>query len=86
MLGAGRLGFLINLPVVNYFEHGSFLTAAHVLNLILQPGEEVPFHVKPVDVLFYAVKGRGTVQEKHHAREEEVLFPEVEKRGITGPK
>ncbi|MGE5575886.1 MAG: cbb3-type cytochrome c oxidase subunit I, partial [Syntrophothermus sp.] len=29
LLGAGVLGFLINLPVVNYFEHGSFLTAAH---------------------------------------------------------
>ena len=29
LVGAGVLGFLINLPVVNYFEHGSFLTAAH---------------------------------------------------------
>lgn len=29
LTGAGLLGFLINLPVVNYFEHGSFLTAAH---------------------------------------------------------
>lgn len=29
LLGAGGLGFLINLPAVNYFEHGSFLTAAH---------------------------------------------------------
>ena len=29
LLGAGVLGFLINLPVVNYFEHGSFLTATH---------------------------------------------------------
>jgi len=29
LLGAGVLGFLINLPAVNYFEHGSFLTAAH---------------------------------------------------------
>ncbi len=29
LLGAGVLGFLINLPVINYFEHGSFLTAAH---------------------------------------------------------
>lgn len=27
--GAGVLGFLINLPVVNYFMHGSYLTAAH---------------------------------------------------------
>jgi nitric oxide reductase subunit B len=29
LFGAGVLGFLINLPVVNYFQHGSFLTAAH---------------------------------------------------------
>jgi nitric oxide reductase subunit B len=29
LFGAGVLGFLINLPFVSYFEHGSFLTAAH---------------------------------------------------------
>jgi nitric oxide reductase subunit B len=29
LLGAGVLGFLINLPIVNYYEHGSFLTANH---------------------------------------------------------
>ena len=29
LFGAGALGFLINLPFVNYFQHGSFLTAAH---------------------------------------------------------
>ncbi len=29
VFGAGVLGFFINLPVVNYFEHGTFLTAAH---------------------------------------------------------
>ena len=29
LFGAGVLGFFINLPFVNYFEHGSFLTAAH---------------------------------------------------------
>nr|WP_084213521.1 cbb3-type cytochrome c oxidase subunit I [Thermicanus aegyptius] len=29
LLGAGVLGFLINLPAVNYFEHGQMLTAAH---------------------------------------------------------
>jgi nitric oxide reductase subunit B len=29
LFGAGVLGFLINLPFVNYFQHGSFLTAAH---------------------------------------------------------
>lgn len=29
LVGAGVLGFLINLPAVNYFEHGQFLTPAH---------------------------------------------------------
>lgn len=29
LLGAGGLGFLINLPAVNYFEHGTWLTPAH---------------------------------------------------------
>jgi nitric oxide reductase subunit B len=29
LLGAGVLGFLINLPAVSYFEHGQFFTQAH---------------------------------------------------------
>ena len=29
LIGAGVLGFLINLPSVSYIEHGSFLTANH---------------------------------------------------------
>jgi len=28
-LGAGVFGFLINLPVINYYEHGTYLTANH---------------------------------------------------------
>jgi nitric oxide reductase subunit B len=28
-LGAGVFGFLINLPVINYFEHGTYLTLNH---------------------------------------------------------
>ncbi len=28
-LGAGVFGFLINLPVVNYYEHGTYLTTNH---------------------------------------------------------
>lgn len=28
-IGAGALGFLINTPAVNYFEHGTQWTAAH---------------------------------------------------------
>lgn len=29
LFGAGMLGFLINLPIVSYFEHGSWLTPTH---------------------------------------------------------
>lgn len=29
LFGAGVLGFLINLPIVSYFEHGSWLTPTH---------------------------------------------------------
>ncbi|MFC6723085.1 nitric-oxide reductase large subunit [Halobium palmae] len=28
-LGAGVLGFFINLPIVNYYEHGTYLTVGH---------------------------------------------------------
>ncbi|MCK6623558.1 MAG: hypothetical protein DPW09_40490 [Anaerolineae bacterium] len=28
-IGSGILGLLINLPVINYYEHGTFLTVAH---------------------------------------------------------
>jgi len=28
-LGAGVFGFLINLPIINYYEHGTYLTANH---------------------------------------------------------
>ena len=32
------------------------------MNLNLQPGEEVPQHKVPVDVFFYVVSGKGTIQ------------------------
>jgi nitric oxide reductase subunit B len=28
-IGAGVLGFFINLPLVNYYEHGTYLTVGH---------------------------------------------------------
>jgi nitric oxide reductase subunit B len=28
-LGAGIFGFLINLPIINYYEHGTYLTMHH---------------------------------------------------------
>jgi len=32
-----------------------------IINLVLQPGESVPSHKTPVDVLFQIVEGEGTV-------------------------
>ncbi len=36
--------------------------AVQVTNLLLQPKERVDTHVTPVDVFFYVVNGRGTVE------------------------
>ncbi|MCW3489210.1 cupin domain-containing protein [Dethiobacter alkaliphilus] len=33
-----------------------------VMNLILNPGEIIPEHSVPVDVFFYVVDGKGTIQ------------------------
>ena len=35
---------------------------AQVTNLVLSPGDQVPQHSVPVDVFFYIVEGRGTLQ------------------------
>lgn len=34
----------------------------HIMNLVLNPGERVPDHVTPVDVLFHVIEGQGTVR------------------------
>ena len=33
-----------------------------VMNLVLEPGDEVPSHSVPVDVFFYVVEGKGTLK------------------------
>lgn len=35
--------------------------AVNVMNLLLSPGQEVPTHVTPVDVLFHVIEGKGKV-------------------------
>ncbi|MTI61450.1 MAG: cupin domain-containing protein [Firmicutes bacterium] len=35
---------------------------AQVMNLVLEPGNVVPEHSVPVDVFFYIVEGKGTLQ------------------------
>lgn len=37
------------------------LPAASIMNLVLEPGEKVPLHKTPVDVLFHVIAGEGSV-------------------------
>lgn len=41
-------------PVIDRPEVG-------IINLVLEPGEKVPSHKTPVDVLFQIMEGKGTV-------------------------
>ena len=41
-------------PIIDMPEVG-------IVNLVLEPGEKVPSHKTPVDVLFQVVEGKGTV-------------------------
>lgn len=48
-----------------------------VMNLTLNPGDEVPEHKVPVDVFFYIVSGKGTLQigeEKAVVEAEEIIL------------
>ncbi len=48
-----------------------------VMNLILEPGDAVPEHQVPVDVFFYIISGKGTIQigdEKAIIQAEEVIL------------
>lgn len=50
---------------------------AQIINLILKPGDEVPPHSVPVNVLFYVVSGSGTIQigEDEEVVEEKDIVP-----------
>ncbi len=41
-------------PIVDMPEIG-------IINLVLEPGEQVPSHKTPVDVLFQVIEGEGTI-------------------------
>ena len=57
-LGAGVFGFLINLPVVNYFEHGTYLTINH--------GHGALFGVYGMlSIALLLFSWRGMVERKH---------------------
>ncbi|MBN2320379.1 MAG: cbb3-type cytochrome c oxidase subunit I [Acidobacteria bacterium] len=57
-LGAGVFGFLINLPLVNYFEHGTYLTVNH--------GHGALFGVYGMlSIALLLFSWRGLVERKH---------------------
>ena len=57
-LGAGVFGFLINLPLVNYFEHGTYLTMNH--------GHGALFGVYGMlSIALLLFSWRGLVERKH---------------------
>lgn len=35
---------------------------ANVIHLTLQPGEKLLRHITPVDVIFYVIEGKGTIE------------------------
>lgn len=41
-------------PIVDMPEVG-------IINLVLEPGEKIPSHKTPVDVLFQVIEGKGTI-------------------------
>lgn len=50
---------------------------AQIMNLILEPGDEVPSHSVPVNVFFYVVSGSGTIKidEEQAVVEEKDIVP-----------
>ena len=51
LLGAGVLGFLLNTPVVSYFEHGSNITAAHAHGAMMGV-----YGMFSIAIIFYAMR------------------------------
>ena len=48
-----------------------------VMNIVLREGESVPSHQVPVDVFFYIISGRGTIQigeEKAIVEEKDIIL------------
>jgi len=48
-----------------------------VMNLLLKPGEKVPSHKTPVNVLFHVVKGEGSIEvgdEKGWVKENDMVY------------
>jgi len=48
-----------------------------VMNLLLKPGEKVPSHKTPVNVLFHVVKGEGIIEvgeEKGKVQEKDLVY------------
>lgn len=52
-----------------------------IMNLNLEPGDEIPSHSVPVNVFFYVVSGSGTIEigNEKAVVEEKDIVPEVDK-------
>lgn len=77
-------GHVLSTLVAEHEELKKFLTELEALNFELQKMDKYDENSKVFDSL---VKVASNIldAENHHRREENVLFPELEKRNITGP-
>lgn len=77
-------GHMLDTLIVEHEKIKEFLTEVEALNFLIQKlnsYEEGPELFREMAVLANNI----LEAEKHHQREEDVLFPELEKRNITGP-
>lgn len=77
-------GHMLDTLIVEHEKIKEFLTEIEALNFLVQKlnsYEEDPYLFKKMSILANNI----LEAEKHHQREEDVLFPELEKRNITGP-
>lgn len=77
-------GHMLDTLIVEHEKIKEFLTEVEALNFLVQKlnsYEEGPDLFKKMSILANNI----LEAEKHHQREEDVLFPELEKRNITGP-
>ncbi|MDP4090743.1 MAG: DUF438 domain-containing protein [Bacillota bacterium] len=77
-------GHMLDTLIVEHEKIKEFLTELEAINLKIQKLES--YNEKPeLFIKLEALANNIIDAEKHHMREEDVLFPELEKRNITGP-
>jgi mannose-6-phosphate isomerase-like protein (cupin superfamily) len=60
---------------------------SEIIHLTLQPGEELPMHVNPLNVIFYGLEGEAALNFKDHSlsfgKDNCIMIPEGVERGWT---